>query len=743
MRINKEPYVRINRTNYLDEEGLDALWVKIKEYVALHGGDGEGIDLTQYTTKEELATELSKYYNKTEIDALLSNLSPDVDLSNYYTKTEVDQKINDIDIPATDLSNYYTKQETYNKTEVNNLIASSGGGEGTGADGFSPIARVEQTETGATITITDKTGTTTATVTNGQDGSNGIDGADGYSPTIVENSGNNASTYKLDITTKDSTFTTPNLKGADGVGGEVDLSDYYTKTEVDTKLEEVVAGDIDLSNYYTKAETYNKEEIDNKIVGNTYEEYSLDDKYIKRTDVLWDTIPTYSPKTALVKPLGSDYNVYINTTSGDTLYYNDYISYGSSNSEVGTVKDCYIIGTGDGSKQPKYETQGIEYIEKLPGFTSVALGTWTFGKYHVQKRKVYTLNFEETIYSDETYYMNNADLPDVTEWERDNRVTNPEAGYVYTYKRTKVGEKTFKALEFYEPGVYSFYNKNSKSNTIQCIDSNHNTFESIKLNNSTVGQGGMIPNFVNVSSVTIGSISYNNNGKKYTWVYYIDPDDFNGLITVKGDKPYNEILGDNEKYEGKYEISFTVKQADKNGSIIDSTDSKVCKIYLDSPLLERQYIRLSDLSIYRNISKEIEKGIEEAYTIENPVENLSEWLSDTLVNGTGTEVDLSNYYTKEETYTKEEVNGLIPDTSGFAPKEHTHTLSQITDYSEPDLSNYYTKEEVYNKTEVDGLIPTVPTNVSAFTNDANYLKYQVVSTLPDPQEEGVLYLVTN
>ena len=33
MEIKKQPYVKINRTNYLDEDGLDALWLKIKEYV--------------------------------------------------------------------------------------------------------------------------------------------------------------------------------------------------------------------------------------------------------------------------------------------------------------------------------------------------------------------------------------------------------------------------------------------------------------------------------------------------------------------------------------------------------------------------------------------------------------------------------------------------------------------------------------------------------------------------------------
>lgn len=48
-----------------------------------------------------------------------------------------------------------------------------------GADGYSPSAKVTQTASGAEITITDKDGTTTATVTNGKDGAAGKDGAPG------------------------------------------------------------------------------------------------------------------------------------------------------------------------------------------------------------------------------------------------------------------------------------------------------------------------------------------------------------------------------------------------------------------------------------------------------------------------------------------------------------------------------------------------------------------------------------
>ena len=48
--------------------------------------------------------------------------------------------------------------------------------------------------------------------------------------------------------------------------GDIDLSDYYTKSEIDDKLDEIgTGGTVDLSNYYKKSETYNKSEIDATI----------------------------------------------------------------------------------------------------------------------------------------------------------------------------------------------------------------------------------------------------------------------------------------------------------------------------------------------------------------------------------------------------------------------------------------------------------------------------------------------
>ena len=53
----------------------------------------------------------------------------------------------------------------------------------------------------------------------GQSGSDGKPGKDAVSPTIIENADNTDTIYKLDVTTVDGTFTTPNLRGKDGKNG--------------------------------------------------------------------------------------------------------------------------------------------------------------------------------------------------------------------------------------------------------------------------------------------------------------------------------------------------------------------------------------------------------------------------------------------------------------------------------------------------------------------------------------------
>ena len=49
------------------------------------------------------------------------------------------------------------------------------------------------------------------------------------------------------------------------VGGGADLTNYYTKAEVDNKISEIPTNEIDLSNYYLKTETYSQIEVDNLI----------------------------------------------------------------------------------------------------------------------------------------------------------------------------------------------------------------------------------------------------------------------------------------------------------------------------------------------------------------------------------------------------------------------------------------------------------------------------------------------
>ena len=65
----------------------------------------------------------------------------------------------------------------------------SGSGDNPGNDGFSPTVNVTETTSGATITITDKNGTTSATIRNGKDGTNEVVKTSGNGSVYIANVG--------------------------------------------------------------------------------------------------------------------------------------------------------------------------------------------------------------------------------------------------------------------------------------------------------------------------------------------------------------------------------------------------------------------------------------------------------------------------------------------------------------------------------------------------------------------------
>ena len=95
--------------------------------------------------------------------------------------------------------------------------------------------------------------------------------------------------------------------------------------------------------------------------------------------------------------------------------------------------------------------------------------------------------------------------------------------------------------------------------------------------------------------------------------------------------------------------------------------------------------------------------------------------------GTGGTIDLSNYYTTAQTVSLVEsavtrVEDEIPSLDGYATTQWVQDQHYI---SGVDLSDYALKSE----------IPTVPTNVSAFNNDAGYLtQHQSLSAYSTTQE---------
>ncbi|MCD7958857.1 MAG: hypothetical protein LUF89_04990, partial [Ruminococcus sp.] len=135
---------------------------------------GDSIDLTVTLTDSDGGT-------TTQTASLVTGGAVTLDTSNAVSvaistsgsQTATGQLIYNDDTAE---AGYYLKITWYNdetgetETIITDNLKSSNGSDGQdgqdGEDGYSPSASVEQTDTGATITITDKDGMTTATITN-------------------------------------------------------------------------------------------------------------------------------------------------------------------------------------------------------------------------------------------------------------------------------------------------------------------------------------------------------------------------------------------------------------------------------------------------------------------------------------------------------------------------------------------------------------------------------------------------
>ena len=122
-----------------------------------------------------------------------------LDLSNYYNKLEIDNKIDNINIPETDLSNYYNKQETDNQIDTK-------------------ISQIDLTDYARKNEI----------------------------PSSVSQLTNDRN-YATE------SYVATKISEAQLGEGNVDLSNYYTKSETNNQIDTKIS-QIDLSNYATKNE---------------------------------------------------------------------------------------------------------------------------------------------------------------------------------------------------------------------------------------------------------------------------------------------------------------------------------------------------------------------------------------------------------------------------------------------------------------------------------------------------------
>ena len=256
-------------------------------------------------------------------------------------------KVTDLGNPTEDgdaVSKKYVDARTLLAEDPNNdgnIVLSYGGGTGggggvLGADGYSPIAVVTQTEEGVVISITDKNGTTTATVTNGKNGEKGEKGDPGAQGPQGEKGDKGEQGIpgeKGDKGDKGDTGATgaqgePGKDGADGKDGE----DYVLTNEDKQEIAELAAPLVDVPEGggiavtgATVGQTVKISEVDENGVPTAWEAADFPSGGV--SDEKWEHICDISVSvddalTVISQDLGGNYKkllLYVNNNSANGL----------------------------------------------------------------------------------------------------------------------------------------------------------------------------------------------------------------------------------------------------------------------------------------------------------------------------------------------------------------------------------------------------------------------------------------